>query len=127
VMAAAPTIAVAIIGSAVGGVGNGVEAVSARTALQEEVEAQWMALIMSLNESMFQVMPGAGIVIGGAVTSLAGPRAALTIGGFGSLVITALAWIVLRPGSVVGRAGDEPPLGDGTRPRAKPASATRHR
>lgn len=127
VMAAAPTIAVAIIGSAVGGVGNGVEAVSARTALQEEVEAQWMALIMSLNESMFQVMPGAGIVIGGAVTSLAGPRAALTIGGVGSLVITALAWIVLRPGSVVGRAVDEPPLGDGTGPRAKPASATRHR
>ena len=42
-----------------------------------------MALIMSLNESMFQAMPGAGIVLGGAITALAGPRVALAVAGGG--------------------------------------------
>ncbi len=40
VMAAAPGIVVGIIGSAIAGVGNGVEAVAARTALQEQVRGQ---------------------------------------------------------------------------------------
>ena len=60
VMAAAPTLAVAIVGAAIAGVGNGVESVAVRTALQEEVEDQWMALMMSLYEALFQSVPGAG-------------------------------------------------------------------
>jgi Transmembrane secretion effector len=97
VMSIAPVLAVAIVGAAVAGVGNGIEAVSARTALQEEVEERWMALMMSLNESMFQTVPGAGILIGGAVTALAGPRAALAVAAAGSLAITGAAWVVLAP------------------------------
>lgn len=97
VMAIAPTLAVAIAGAAVAGVGNGIEAVSARTALQEEVEERWMALIMSLNESMFQIVPGAGILIGGAITALGGARAALAVAAVGSLAVTAVAWVVLAP------------------------------
>ena len=38
VMAAAPILAVAIVGAALAGVGNGVESVAVRTALQEQVE-----------------------------------------------------------------------------------------
>ena len=34
-MAVAPTLAVALVGAAIAGIGNGVEAVAARTALQE--------------------------------------------------------------------------------------------
>ena len=86
-MAAAPTIAVAIVGAALAGVGNGIEAVAARTALQEQVEPTWMALMMSLSESMLQAVPGVGIVIGGAIAALAGPRAALAVAGGGALVI----------------------------------------
>lgn len=95
-MAAAPSLVVAIIGSAVGGVGNGIEAVAERTALQERVHERWMALMMSLNESIFQALPGVGIVLGGAVAAVAGPRAALAVGGVGALAVGAAAPVVLR-------------------------------
>jgi MFS family permease len=95
VMAVAPTLAVAIVGAAFAGIGNGVEAVAARTALQEETEERWMALMMSFNEALFQSVPGAGIVIGGAITALGSPRTALAVAGAGSLAITAAAWFTL--------------------------------
>jgi MFS family permease len=97
VMAVAPTLAVAIVGAAFAGVGNGVEAVAARTALQEETEERWMALMMSLNESLFQSIPGAGILLGGAITALGSPRTALAIAGAGSLAVTLAAWFALPP------------------------------
>jgi MFS family permease len=98
VMAAAPALWIAIVGSAVAGVGNGIESVAARTALQEEVEPRWMTLMMSFNESMLVLIPGLGILLGGAIAALAGPRAALAIGGVGSLIVTGAIWVVLRPG-----------------------------
>ena len=96
IMAAAPSLALAIVGSALGGVGNGVEAVAVRTALQERVHQRWMALMMSLNDSLFQASPGPGILLGGAIAALAGPRAAFAGGGVGALAIAALAPIVMR-------------------------------
>jgi predicted MFS family arabinose efflux permease len=97
VMAVAPTLAVAIVGAAFAGVGNGVEAVAARTALQEETEERWMALMMSLNESLFQSVPGVGILLGGTITALGSPRTALAVAGAGSLAVTAAAWFALAP------------------------------
>jgi hypothetical protein len=99
VMAAAPSLAVAIVGSALGGIGNGVEAVAARTALQERVQQRWMALMMSLNESLFQAVPGAGILLGGAIAALSGPRAAFAVSGAGALLIAGLAPIAMRASS----------------------------
>ncbi len=98
VMAAAPSLAVAIVGSALGGVANGVEAVAVRTALQERVSQGWMALMMSLNESMFQALPGAGILLGGAIAAIAGPRAAFAVGGVGALVIMVISPSALPAG-----------------------------
>ncbi len=95
VMAAAPSLWFAIVGSALGGVANGVEAVAVRTALQERVPQDWMALVLSLNESMFQALPGAGILLGGGIAALAGPRAAFAVGAAGALAIAALAPNVL--------------------------------
>ncbi len=95
IMAAAPDLSVALIGAVVAGLGNGVEAVSARTALQEHVEEAWMGMMMSLNESILQAVPGAGIVVGGAITALANPRVALAVAGAGALMITVTAWTVL--------------------------------
>jgi MFS family permease len=86
---------VALVGAVVAGLGNGVEAVSARTTLQEQVVESWMAMMMSLNESILQAVPGAGIVIGGAITALSGPRVALAVAGAGALLITVMAWTVL--------------------------------
>ena len=41
-------------------------------------------------------MPGAGILIGGAITALGSPRTALAVAGVGSLAVTAAIWFVLR-------------------------------
>jgi len=102
VMAGAHALAVAIAGSAIAGLGNGVHAVAARTALQEHVEQRWMALMMGLNESLIQGVPGAGIVLGGVVAELANPRVAFGVAAAGALVVTAVSWVVLRPAALRG-------------------------
>jgi hypothetical protein len=95
VMASAPTLLVAIVGAAIAGLGNGIESIAGRTAVQELTEGSWMALMMSLQESLYQSIPGAGILLGGTITALGSPRAALAVAGAGSLVITALVWLLL--------------------------------
>jgi predicted MFS family arabinose efflux permease len=124
-MAAAPTLALALAGAVLAGCGNGIEAVSARTALQEYVEPNWMAMMMSLNESMFQAVPGGGILLGGAIASLASPRAALAVAGGGALAITAFAWVVLTPDGALRPPAPEPPRPDPSSRRRTPAPASR--
>jgi MFS family permease len=95
VMAASPGLPLAIAGAAFAGIGNGVEAVAARTALQEHVAERWMPMIMSLSDSVQQAAPGAGMLIGGAMAWLAGPRPALAVAGGGALMIAAVARLLL--------------------------------
>jgi MFS family permease len=113
VMTIAPSLAVAIAGSIIAGAGNGVEAVAARTALQEQVEGQWMALMMSFNESLTQSVPGLGILVGGALATLASARAALGVGGVGGLIVTCAAWVLLGPTARPRRRPIEQPAADG--------------
>jgi MFS family permease len=96
VMSVAPSLGVGLAGAAVGGVGNGIEVVSVRTALQEMAGELWMARMMSLNESLTEAVPGIGIMVGGTLTALADARAALAVAGIGSLIITAICAVVLR-------------------------------
>ena len=96
-MALAPSLGVAIAGAATAGVGNGLVFVASRTALQEVVRADWMALMMSLNESIYQAVPGVGIIVGGAITAAAGPRPALAVAGIGCIATSFGAWLTLRP------------------------------
>jgi hypothetical protein len=126
VMSVAPTLAVAVIGSAIAGCGNGVEAVAARTALQEHVEQEWMARIMSLNESMFQAVPGAGIVLGGVLAGVTTPRVALAVAAGGALLVTAAAWLLLAPSGPVGEPPRSPPPDvEAERPDAEPTPVGR--
>ncbi len=97
IMAAAPTILVAALGSAVAGAGNGVLPIAAGTALQEHTKPDWMAVVMSLNDSVWQAFPGLGILLGGAVAQLNGPRAALVLAGVGSVLIGLAVPVLLRP------------------------------
>jgi MFS family permease len=106
-MAAAPTIVVAVIGAAVGGVGNGVWSISSTTALQEYTSRRWMALVMSLSQSIVQAAPGIGILLGGAISELYNPRVALAVGAGGSLVFAFMAWVALRP-AAIGKPPVEP-------------------
>lgn len=112
VMAAAPTLTVAIVGTVIGGVGNGIYSVAVRTAIQEAVEAPWMALTMSFNEAVVQFVPGIGILIGGVVAALATPRLAFAVAGLGALVLTAATWVMLRPPIRVTRSRIERPVHD---------------
>lgn len=125
IMASAPTLAVAIVGAAFAGVGNGVESVAGRTAVQEQTEASWMALMMSLQESLFQAVPGAGILIGGTITALGSPRGALALAGVGSLAITGAVWVLLA--NVGGGAAPTAQAStDGQDPAAGPSGNGRH-
>ena len=99
-MAASPTIAVAVAGAALGGFGNGIMVVATQTALQEYTERRWMALVMSLNQSITQAAPGIGILLGGLITTLFDPRVAFVVAGAGSLVYAITAWVVLRPSAM---------------------------
>lgn len=119
-MAAAPTLAVAIVGAALGGVGNGLESVAARTALQEEAEEQWMAMMMGLYEALFQSVPGAGMLVGGGITALGSPRTALAVAGAGSLAVTAAAWIALPRLGVRDTPLPEPETESQTEPETEP-------
>lgn len=110
VMAAAPSLGLAIAGAAIGGIGNGMEFVAVRTLLQEHTEEAWMAMMMSFTESLTEAVPGVGIVIGGAIAALAGPRPAMAVAGAGSLVIAGVVWVMLRPSSGRDRSAPLPPL-----------------
>ena len=116
VMAAAPSLAVALAGSVIAGVGNGVESTAAQTAIQQRAKHEWMALIMSLNQSVAQLAPGLGIVLGGVIASLASARAAFGIAGVGSLLFAAAVAFGLRPAVLAPSdppsAGGGPPIDD---------------
>jgi hypothetical protein len=132
VMALAPGLVVALAGAALAGCGNGIEAVTVRTTLQEHVEPGWMAMMMSLSESLMEVVPGAGILLGGALAALASPRIALAVAAGGSLVVAGLAWVELTPTRMLWPlAGDPKPKtvdgarGDPSGSRSSPAPAGR--
>lgn len=111
VMAAAPTLPVALAGAAFAGAGNSVEFVAARTAMQERTPDRWMALMLSVADSMAQIMPGVGILLGGVITAVTTSRVALAVGAAGSLVFAVAVTVVLRE-----MTGDEPPGGSATGP-----------
>ena len=90
-MAAAPGLGVAIVGALLGGTGNGVESVALRTTVQERTPERWMAMIMSLSETVSNLAPGLGIVLGGVITTLTTPRVALAAAAAGSLLFAIVA------------------------------------
>lgn len=91
-MAASPTLAWACAASIVGGVGNGVQWVALVTALQEAVERRALqARVMGMLESLAQLMPGIGFLLGGVVATLASPRTVYAIAGAGVMLLVAAA------------------------------------
>jgi MFS family permease len=90
-MAVAPTLAIACIGSVIGGTGNGVQWVAVVTALQESVSAEYQARAAGLLESAAAAVPGVGYLIGGVLTSATSARVAYLIAAFG-VALVVLAW-----------------------------------
>ena len=89
-MSIAPTLAVACAFSVVGGVGNGVEWVSAISAVQELTESGMQARIMAVLESVAAAMPGVGFALGGVLAAVGSTRTAFAVSGFGVLAIALL-------------------------------------
>jgi MFS family permease len=89
-LAAAPTLALACAASVVGGAGNGVQWVSAISAVQELTAAAMQARVMSVLESIGAAMPGVGFAVGGVIAALVSPRATFLVAGLGIFAIVAL-------------------------------------
>jgi MFS family permease len=87
VMAGAPTLLVACLGSILGGTGNGVQWVAVMTALQEAVEEQYQARAAGLLESAAAAVPGIGYVAGGLLTAAVSPRLAYAVSAVGVAVV----------------------------------------
>lgn len=94
-LAAAPTLAVACMASVVGGAGNGVQWVSAISAVQELTVPGMQARVMSVLESIGAAMPGIGYLVGGLISTAAGPRVTFLVAGIGVLAIVALATLMM--------------------------------
>ena len=90
VMAGAPTLLVACLGSVLGGTGNGVQWVAVMTALQEAVEDRYQARVAGLLESAAAAVPGIGFILGGALTSAVSPRLAYAVSAVGVAVVVAV-------------------------------------
>jgi predicted MFS family arabinose efflux permease len=123
IMGAAPTIVVAVIGAALGGVGNGGGLMAAKTLLQEYTPQRWMAMVTSLNESISQVAPGVGILLGGGITALASPRLALAVAAVGTSAYALLASLLLRPSRL--GAPPEPAAAEAAEPDVARAAQSR--
>jgi MFS family permease len=89
-MGIAPNLAVACAFSVLGGVGNGVEWVSAISAVQELTESGMQARIMAVLESVASAMPGVGFALGGGLAAVASTRTTFAVSGFGVLAIALL-------------------------------------
>ncbi len=90
-LAVAPTLAVACGASVIGGAGNGVQWVSAISAVQELTVAGMQARVMSVLESIGAAMPGLGYLLGGVIASAVSPRATFLVAGVGVFAIVAVA------------------------------------
>ncbi len=90
-LAAAPTLALACAASVLGGAGNGVQWVSAISAVQELTVPGMQARVMSVLESIGAAMPGVGFAVGGLIATVASPRATFLFAGLGVFAIAALA------------------------------------
>ncbi len=89
-LAAAPNLALACAASVVGGTGNGVQWVSAISAVQELTQAGMQARVMAVLESIGAAMPGVGFVLGGFIAAIGTPRTTFLVAGLGVLAIVAL-------------------------------------
>lgn len=90
VMAVAPTLAIACVGSIIGGTGNGIQWVAVMTALQESVGDNYQARAAGLLESMAAAVPGIGYLLGGLLTSIVDARLAYGVAAFGVAVVVLL-------------------------------------
>ena len=100
--AVAGTLLTACAASVVGGVGNGLQWASVETSVHQLVEEAFRTRVTAVLESLAALAPGAGILLGGLLTSLFSPRAAYLAAGLGLLTLVSAAAIRALFSSVLG-------------------------
>ena len=118
-LAVSPTLAIACAASAVGGLGNGAAWIAAVTSLQERIPLDTQSAIMSVLETMNQVMPAIGFAAGGVLTVLASPRLAYAVAAAGVGLV--VGGVLLRP---IDHVTLGPPQGSQSKPAAGDAQET---
>jgi hypothetical protein len=107
-IAISPTIAVACAVSVVGGLGNGVAWVAAKTTLQERIPLSNQSAVLSVLDGLNQVLPALGFMAGGALATLASPRTAYAVSAVGVGLLLVL--FLVRPlGEADRQQGSEEP------------------
>jgi len=96
-LGAAPNIGVACAVAVVGGAANGVQMVAIGTAIQEAIELDFQARVMSFYEAVATATPGIGYMLGGLLGATLGGRAAFMVAGAGIFGVV-LAVLLARPG-----------------------------
>jgi MFS family permease len=86
-LALSPTLEVACLFSALGGIGNGAGWIAAVTAVQERIPVSTQSAVMSVLEGISQLMPAIGFIVGGAITAATSPRDAYAVSAVGVAVI----------------------------------------
>jgi MFS family permease len=125
-LALAPTLAIALLGAALIGVSNGLNTVLFSVELQEIVPQSWMALAMSVNQSLLLLAPSVGIILGGVIASLASVRFAFGVSAVASVVFAGAGLVAMAAGRAredrdgAARGPEEPP----DDPSASAADAT---
>jgi predicted MFS family arabinose efflux permease len=108
-LAASPDLLVACLFSALGGIGNGIWWVAVVTALQQAIPSNAQAAVMAVLESVNQVMPALGFIIGGVITALSSPRMAYAVAAAGvAVVLIAQIWPRRKDRAQPGSATDRP-------------------
>lgn len=80
----APTLGVASLAAAVGGVGNGVQLAPVISGVQRLTPDALQGRVMGAVEALGAIFPGLGLVLGGVLVSVASPRAAFAVIGAGA-------------------------------------------
>jgi predicted MFS family arabinose efflux permease len=119
VLAVAPGLGVALVGAACAGIANGVVEASLSTELQNITDQSWVALVSSLSQSIGQLMPGLGIILGATIAALASVRISFGTAAVGSFV-GAVAIAVLFTPQRLGRGPGSGPPGDVPEPEPRP-------
>ena len=113
-MAAAPSIVLACIAAALGGVGNGVQWVAVVTAVQEATAERFQAHVAGVLESLVTAAPGLGFILGGALTALTDARVTIAVAGGGTVLAVVLGALVLGPSTIrtLSARGHDGPVGE---------------
>ena len=119
VLAAAPGIVVALAGAVLAGIANGAVESTLNTEVQNRADQSWVALTSRRSQSISQVMPGIGILLGAGIAAVFSTRASLGTTAVGALVTGLAVALLFTPHRM--RGPEEP------RPTADPEPAPERR